>query len=416
MVQAVLQFDDSTADRVEASLRDAEHALRNASPREEDRNTWGEIAALHAMVATLRGDATAAVAHVHEALECLDAANDTMRGVASSCLGAAYIGQGDLARAESTFTATVAAMRGSGNVALALAATEDLTYLQRARGKLDAAIASCERTLAWSAASATLAHPFSAAVHVSLADLRRERNELVLAAHHIDEAFACTTSWNLLISQMSSLFVRARLQGAQGETTAALATLEEVADLASRQPLSWIEPLLEAYRAQLWLAQGRLDAAADAVARASAMVAAPQTAFYAQFVIYGYEHLANAPIQLLIAQGGAMADPAPLQTALELAVQQQRRAKTDGLPWQHIKSMALQALAWQALGDGERAGARLELALTAAAPERYIRLFADEGAPMAALLTTLACKDGAGAASPGYIKAVLTACRRDGEG
>jgi LuxR family maltose regulon positive regulatory protein len=413
VVRAMLQLDGLTVDRVESYLRDAERALQHARPREDDRNTWGEIAALHALVATLRGDAVAIVDHAREALECLDAANDTLRGIASTCMGAAYIGRGDLPRAEQIFAGTVAEARANGNATLGMATTEDLSYLLRVRGKLDAAIESCEQALAWSAAYNALTHPFNAAVHLSLADLLRERNELAKAARHLDEAFARTTAWNLLISQVSSLFVRARLQGAQGDPVTALATLDEAAQLMSRQTIPGIAPLLDAYRAQLFLAQGRLDGAAELVARAGATTAAPLLALSAQFIIYDYEHLAMAPIQVLIAQGRTSGDTAPLRAAIDLAMQQQQRAEVIGVPWQLIKAITLQALAWQALGEDERACALLQVAIAAAAPERYVRLFADEGAPMAALLATLPVGDDGGEPSSGYVQILLAACRED---
>jgi LuxR family maltose regulon positive regulatory protein len=48
--------------------------------------------------------------------------------------------------------------------------------------------------------------------------------------------------------------------------------------------------------------------------------------------------------------------------------------------------VALQALAYSALSESGRALASIERALNLAAPEGYVRLFVDEGAPMAALL------------------------------
>ena len=52
------------------------------------------------------------------------------------------------------------------------------------------------------------------------------------------------------------------------------------------------------------------------------------------------------------------------------------------------KSLALRALAQQALGDTERALNHLERALSLAEPEGYVRTFVDEGASMAQLLPT----------------------------
>jgi tetratricopeptide (TPR) repeat protein len=205
--------------------------------------------------------------------------------------------------------------------------------------------------------------------------------------------------------------VRARVQGAQANLAAALATLDEAADLAPRLAIPWIAPLLDAYRAQLWLAKGRLDAAADWVARAGETAAMPQMALSSQFTIYAYEHLAMVPIQVLIAQGWATVDPAPLRAAIDLALQQQERAEAARIPWQRIKALALQALAWAALGEGERAGRLLQQAVETAAPERYVRLFADEGAPMAALLAALPVGDAGGDGSASYVQVLLAACR-----
>jgi LuxR family maltose regulon positive regulatory protein len=56
------------------------------------------------------------------------------------------------------------------------------------------------------------------------------------------------------------------------------------------------------------------------------------------------------------------------------------------LPWLRIKSDALRALVRGALGDGEGVLAALAEARAGAEPEGYVRVFADEGPPIAALL------------------------------
>ena len=65
----------------------------------------------------------------------------------------------------------------------------------------------------------------------------------------------------------------------------------------------------------------------------------------------------------------------------------------------------VQALAHQARGDMAAALAALERALTLAEPEGYVRIFVDEGAPMAALLRAVA-KHGAPAS---YVRRLLAA-------
>jgi LuxR family maltose regulon positive regulatory protein len=59
-----------------------------------------------------------------------------------------------------------------------------------------------------------------------------------------------------------------------------------------------------------------------------------------------------------------------------------------------LQAFAHQALAHQAQGSTTSALAPLERALTLAEPEGYIRIFVDEGKPLAELLTRFIAKDG----------------------
>jgi hypothetical protein len=101
-----------------------------------------------------------------------------------------------------------------------------------------------------------------------------------------------------------------------------------------------------------------------------------------------HEHVAIAPVQILLAQGRASGDPAPLHRALALLERQRVEAERFGLTWCRIKALALQALAYQALGEDKRSRGALEEALRLGQPEGYIRVLADEGEPLASLLAT----------------------------
>ena len=104
------------------------------------------------------------------------------------------------------------------------------------------------------------------------------------------------------------------------------------------------------------------------------------------FFVHAYEHIAIAPIQVLIAQGHASGDRASVERALVLLDHHRRQAERTGFVWLQIKTLALQALAHHALEDRGHALAALREALILAQPEGYIRLFADEGELMADLL------------------------------
>jgi LuxR family maltose regulon positive regulatory protein len=73
------------------------------------------------------------------------------------------------------------------------------------------------------------------------------------------------------------------------------------------------------------------------------------------------------------------------------------------MPWRRIKALVLQALAYQAFGDMTQSLIVLEQALVLAAPEGYVRIFLDEGAPMLALLRQAAARG----IMPGYVRTLL---------
>jgi LuxR family maltose regulon positive regulatory protein len=74
-----------------------------------------------------------------------------------------------------------------------------------------------------------------------------------------------------------------------------------------------------------------------------------------------------------------------------------------------IEILVLQALSYAAGGQTAQAMLALQRALSLAEPEGYIRIFADEGAPMAALLRQASSRGLGGA----YVRTLLEAC---GEG
>ena len=76
-----------------------------------------------------------------------------------------------------------------------------------------------------------------------------------------------------------------------------------------------------------------------------------------------------------------------------------------------IEILALQALAYQARGDLSLALPPLKRALALAEPEGYVRIFADEGQPMARLLSEAVARG----VAPGYAEKLLTACSQKSE-
>jgi LuxR family maltose regulon positive regulatory protein len=155
-------------------------------------------------------------------------------------------------------------------------------------------------------------------------------------------------------------------------------------------------------RARLLLAQGDVAAAAE-WAKAAGLRPADEPGYQRE-----PEYLVLA--RVLLAQN----DPGPALTLLQRLLD---AAASQGRTGSIIEIQALRALALAARGDHTSALGALTEALTLARRHGHVRIFADEGAPMHALLTRLsAAHPGSGQPGaalridPGYLAAILRAC------
>jgi LuxR family maltose regulon positive regulatory protein len=136
------------------------------------------------------------------------------------------------------------------------------------------------------------------------------------------------------------------------------------------------------YQARLWIQQGDHNAALrwaeerglkDRI-EAGELEKGSRTV---PFLYAALEYMAYAEVR--IAQG---------RTAEALAILKPLLQVTEAGGWTMftIETLALESLAFQALGDVDRALRCLERALSLAEPEGFVRLFVDKGQPMARLL------------------------------
>ena len=174
----------------------------------------------------------------------------------------------------------------------------------------------------------------------------------------------------------------ARLEQARGLHTDALATLEEFANLARQRDFFWL--LLargEAAQAKLALIQDDLPTAVS-WSEASELGVEDEPS-------YPREEQYLTLVRILIAQGRLDSVGSYPADALYLLDGLCKAAEDGGRIGSVIEILALRALAQQARRESTEALAALERSLALAEPEGYIRLFVDEGAPMAALLSEL---------------------------
>jgi len=281
---------------------------------------------------------------------------------------------------------------------LAMRVRRDLGEVQRAQGNLDAVLATYQQALDAAGESSQTAH--TGLAHVGLAQVLYERNELTAALDHVTRGVALCRQLAFTPPLAAGLAVVAWIRHAHGDAAGALAAMGEAGQVElSPQVITLLNPV-PSQRARLLLAQGDVHAAARWTTAAG--LSPDDEPEYPREPAY----LVLARVLL------AHNDPGPALTLLQRLLD---AAASQGRAGSIIEIQALRALALDACGDHATALSTLTEALTLARRHGYVRVLADEGAPMRALLAQLpAARPGQRHAAhrigPGYLAALMRAC------
>jgi ATP/maltotriose-dependent transcriptional regulator MalT len=388
VAQAIQALIGGRVDQVEPLLQAAEHAFaaQGGEPAEPPggraatglANVPGMVAMLRAELARQHGDTERTIQFARQGLALAAADDQYLRYFVGWNLAVGTLMQGRVEEAEAALGDLAADPWSTGQHRyFAVRARYTLAQAQRAQGHLGAALRSCQQALEL-AAEPPGRPPLPAAgvAHVGLAEILYERGELDTALRHATEGVALSRQLAYAQWLVTGLTALAWIRQAQGGQADALAAIEEAEQtLPSPDAVSDLFFPVAVQRIRLLLANGEVAEAARR-ARQRGLGATDQPS-------YGRER------EYLVLARVLLAEPAPehalglLRRLHELAAAQTRVGSV-------IEIQALQALALAASGDERGALAALTQALLLAAPEGYLRVFVDEGAPMASLLGRLA--------------------------
>jgi LuxR family maltose regulon positive regulatory protein len=400
---------DTVADR----LSDIERALRSAQgtgrwPTQPppdlivvDLEGYERLpASVHlyqAALALWEGDLDGTISHARQAMSLSPPGDHLTRASAAALSGLASWTTGDLAAAHDAYTQTVAGLRKVGFLSDVLGCSITLADIRRAQGRLDAAVSTYEGALELAAVQPG-APPLrgTADMHVGLADVLLERDDLPAATQQLTRSQQLGEHSGLPQNAYRWRVAMARLRAAEGDLDAALELLDEADRVYAGDYSPNVRPV-PAVRARLRIRRGELTPAIT-WARERGLSAGDDLSYLLEF-----EHITLA--RLLIARyraerAAGLLDKATglLGRLLTLAEEGERTATS-------LEVLVLQALAQQTRGDTAAALALLQGAVTLAEPEGYVRVFADEGPAMAALLRALAKQ----ATAPRYVRRLLAA-------
>ena len=360
------------------------------------RRLPGSVAVHRAGLALLLGDIAGTIAHATRALDLVAEDDDLGRGAASALLGLAYWSSADLEAASGLYAGAIPRFERIGHLSDAIGLALALADMRIAQGRLQDALRTYERGLGLASGEDGLVRRGAADMHVGLSEIFRERDDLVSAAAHLQQARDLGEENGLPQNSYRWRVAAARIRQAEGDPAAALELLAEADRLYATDFSPDVRPV-DAMRARVWIAQGNLfDALGWAHGRS--LSAADDLSYGREF-----EHITLA--RLILAQGARDRSDDRIGEALEFLERLLAAAEQGGRTGSVIEILVVQALARRTRNDLPGALAALARAVALAEPEGYVRVVADEGPPMAALLKSAAQPRDAS----GYVRRLLAA-------
>ena len=341
---------------VEVKLNAAEDALQSTGADEKNRSLVGQIATARSVLALTRYDVETMLAQSRRALEHLPPNNLSLRATANWTQGYAYLLQGDRAAARRSLTEAISLSQASRDIFTTILATIGLGTIQETENQLYLAAETYRRILQLAGDQ-----PLQVIneVHLGLARVLYEWNDLEAAEQHGRLSLHLARQYDRVVDRfiIGEVFL-ARLKLAQGDVAGAAAVLAQAMQSARQQNFAFRIPEVAAAQVLTLLRQGNLAEAAH-LAQAHSF------------------SLSQARVHL--AQGDTSAALAVLETL-------RRQAEAKGWEDERLKVMILQAVALHAHAEKDKAMQLLGDALAMAEPGGFIRIFLDEGTPMALLL------------------------------
>jgi LuxR family maltose regulon positive regulatory protein len=381
-----------------AEILDVIEGLMAADPGRYSRagRLWGEYCVLRSLQHYGRAEGLHAVELAHEALETLPFDSLSERGFAMILLGVSLQMSGEPEKAKAALLEALRRKEASGSTwhARLLAG---LCFVQWVEGDLSGLRQTAREYLRLGEETGLLES--HAHAHYFLSLCHYERNELSKAERNLSKVVRDVQALYLSNrhNYVHSAFALSMTLQALGQTDEASKTAEEVAARALETSTPYLLMMARAFQAELALRQGRF---AEAEKWSETYDPQPFRAAYRFYV----PQLTLSKV--LLAQG----TPKSLKSAEELLAKLcgffTRTHNTNFL----MRSLVLDALVHDSLGEEGAAAARVSEALALAEPGGFIRPFLDLGDPMAELLGRFCEQNGGG----DYVKGLLEAFRNAG--
>lgn len=356
---------------------------QNPSVPEETDQLWGIVNAMKGAQARQQGDTVASELLLEKALQLLPPDSSWLRLLILLNLSVTYFVADNYKSARRLLPEVSYIGQSKGMADPAIAGLYLQAQFLALRGRISEATALCQQGLELAMERRWLATYAGVLVQVALADLLRQQNQLETAALHLTQSIDRAVQ-NHQPGLMMGYVSLARVRQAQGDSQSAWTAIYQ----AERCQI-WTWPTIlsvEACKVRLELAEGNIDAATAWAERSGLTV--EDALHYSTTEPFPLDseldYLTYA--RVLLAQGQRQASPHNLQATRHLLNRLFEFAKAGGRTIRVLETFLLQAMVWQAQGDYKQSLEYLVQALQIPGHGRYLRLFLDEGKPMAKLL------------------------------
>jgi LuxR family transcriptional regulator, maltose regulon positive regulatory protein len=341
------------------------------------------IAAARAYLAQSRGDFVAAQQYAATVQMLSVETEPLLHAQATVLAGVSHWATGALDAAYSAFAAWVEHTREAGNLAFALASGFYLAEIRLAQGQLREAARLYRQFLTLVPADHEALRMAAPHLHLGLAVIAHEQGDAQAATLHLRTSKERGEQAALIDWPFRWRLAQARIEESSGNWEAALDLLDAAEQRYLPNPVPNLRPVA-ALKARVYLRQGNLLAATAWVA-ACGITATDDLSYRREF-----EHMTLA--RVLLARYRREHVAGDLHDVLDLLTRLLAAAEAGGRIGSQIEALLLQSLAHEALDDIGQARIPLQRALELAEPEGYVRLFVDEGAPLARLLRAQSAK------------------------
>ena len=340
---------------------------------DEERIMLGEVCIVRARMAAMREDAPLTTKLSNRALELLPEHEVRLRGGVALDLGHALCSTGDFDSASEAFAEAAASGRAAAsgevpdNLRTALFAIHYQATLEIARGHLSNA-----ENLLLDGKKLAEGRPdgvpsVAGIIDVGLGYLLYKRGELDESRRYLEEGIERGRQAGEAKILVYGYINLSRIYMARGDTDTAHSLVLQAGRLTPRWPFIW------ARQARVWLAQGDVEAAARWAREYET------SEDYSRYP----RHLERITIiRVLLAEGRT-------DEAFDSIEELLADVRSSRMRAYEMVLLTLLALAFERRGDASLALDHLRAALTLAEPEGFVRVFVDEGPPMAALLGRL---------------------------